>query len=96
MAMPKILKLFYFTSDFDGVFFQRNPCTKCSKSLPKHFFILFSVFEIKGAKGTQKQNFQVMSFLAHLAKGHVSFCHHFSSVVVVGVGVVGVVGVVVR
>ena len=31
-------------------------------------------------------------------KGHVSFCHHFASVVVVVVvvGVVGVVGVVVR
>ena len=56
MATPKILKLFYFSSDFDGIFsngFLMKNVVKVSPS------ILFSVFEIKGAKGAKKRNFQV-------------------------------------
>ena len=38
------------------------PCKKCNKILPKHFFISFTVFEIKGAKAAKKENFQVTQF----------------------------------
>ena len=59
MATPKILKLFHFSSHFDGVFSKRFLMKNVLKVSPKHFFILFTVFEIKGPKGAEKQDFQV-------------------------------------
>ena len=59
MATPKILKLFYFSSDFDGVFSKGFLMKNVLKVSPRHFLILFTVFEIKGAKGAKNRNFKV-------------------------------------
>jgi hypothetical protein len=73
----------YLSSDFDGGFvmnslgnpFQIN--AYCS-------YLTITFFDIKGTQrgggggGGKYQNF---NFLAHLAKGNVSFCHHLASVV---------------
>ena len=58
MTTPKILKLFHFSSDFDGVFSKGFLMKNVIKVSPRHFFILFTVFELKGAKGVKKPNFQ--------------------------------------
>ena len=41
---------------------------------------MFETFEKKVCWGGEIQTIRVL-FLAHLAKGHVSFCHHLASVV---------------
>ena len=49
------------------------------------FFLSLTVFEIIGVKDAKKVIWPIIKFstflLAHLAKGHVSFCHHLASVV---------------
>ena len=58
MTTPKILKLFNFSSDFDGVFSKGFLMKNVIKVSPGIFSFLFTVFKLKGAKGVKKPNFK--------------------------------------
>jgi hypothetical protein len=52
------------------------------KRLPIKFVFQIIRFFVSFSRTLWVENRAVLPFLAHLAKGHVSFCHHLASIVV--------------
>jgi len=86
---PKVQKwAFHFLGGFIMVF-MRLWCTfvsmnslgkSLSEKLQHYYYSTITIFDIREAKSGKFQNLPFF-FLACLAKGHVSFCHHLVSVV---------------